>query len=148
MKSVFEKSTREGLISRINALSNENKAQWGKMNAFQMAKHCTHCDDMFQGKIKIKRVFIGRLIGKMVLKKNLKDVSPFAKNSPTATILVTTNDSGNIEQQKMEWVNRIEAYADYNNPDFVHPFFGPMDKEQVGQFVYKHTDHHLRQFGL
>ena len=148
MKSVFDKTTREGLIQRINSLSEQNKAQWGKMNAFQMSKHCTQCDDMFLGEIKIKRVFIGRLIGKMVLKKSLKDMSPFGKNSPTAPILKTTNDSGDIEQQKMEWINRIEKYANYDNPDFVHPFFGPMDKEQVGMFVYKHTDHHLRQFGL
>lgn len=147
MNSVFEKSTREGLINRINALSNQNKAQWGKMNAFQMVKHCTHCDDMFLGKIKINRVFIGRLIGKMILKKSLKDNTPFGKNSPTAPVLMTTGDSGDIELQKKEWIGRIEQYADYDNSSFVHPFFGPMKKDQVGYFVYKHADHHLRQFG-
>jgi len=147
MNSVFETSTREELIKRINSLNDNNKAQWGKMNAFQMAKHCTQCDDMFLGKTKIKRVFIGRLIGKMILKKTLKDASPFGKNSPTAPVLVTTNDSGDIELQKKEWINRVEQYANYNNPDFVHPFFGAMKKDQVGYFVYKHADHHLRQFG-
>jgi len=44
-------------------------------------------------------------------------------------------------------VKRIEQYADYNNPKFIHPFFGPMTKEQIGFFAYKHSDHHLRQFG-
>lgn len=148
MKSVFDKHVREELIKRINSLNYNNKPLWGQMNAFQMTKHCTHCDDMFHGKIKIKRVFIGRLIGKMVLRKNLKDMSPFGKNSPTAPILITTNDNGDIEKQKMEWVNSIDAYTNYNNHDFVHPFFGPMNKDQVGQFAYKHADHHLRQFGL
>lgn len=148
MNSVFETSIREELIKRINSLKDNHNAQWGKMNAFQMAKHCTHCDDMFLGKIKIKRVLIGRLIGKMILKKSLKDNSPFGKNSPTAPILTTTNDSGDIELQKKEWISRIEEYAHYNNPNFVHPFFGAMKKDQVGYFVYKHTDHHLRQFGV
>lgn len=99
------------------------------------------------GNLKIKRVFIGRLLGPMILKKVLKDDRPFGKNSPTSPILKTIGETGDIEQQKKEWINRIEQYASYNTPTFVHPFFGPMTKEQVGFFAYKHTDHHLRQFG-
>ncbi|HEX7845842.1 MAG TPA: DUF1569 domain-containing protein [Chitinophagaceae bacterium] len=147
MKSVFDSTTRSEIINRINAVSPQNSAQWGKMNAYQMVKHCTLCEDMFLGKINIKRVFIGRLLGPMVLKKVLKDEKPFGKNSPTSPILKTTSDSGDIEQQKKEWISRIEEYAAYNNSNYVHPFFGPMTKEQVGLFAYKHADHHLRQFG-
>jgi hypothetical protein len=147
MKSIFDPSTRQELVSRINSLSQQNPAQWGKMNAFQMLKHCTMCEDMIHGKINLKRVFIGRLIGPMILKKVLKDEKPFGKNSPTAPILKTTNDSGDIEQQKKEWISRLEQYDHYKDQGFVHPFFGPMTPEQIGLFAYKHADHHLRQFG-
>jgi hypothetical protein len=147
MKTIFDPSTITELTTRINSLSQQHKAQWGTMNVFQMTKHCALCDDMFLGKIKIKRVFIGRLIGKMILKKSLQDNRPFGKNSPTAPVLKTVGDSGDIEQQKKEWLNRIEQYAAFNNFDFVHPFFGHMTKDQVGIFAYKHADHHLRQFG-
>jgi hypothetical protein len=102
---------------------------------------------MFLGKIIIKRVFIGRLLGKMVLKKVLNDDRPFGKNSPTSPVLKTIDENGNVEQQKGEWINRIEQYANYNNPNFVHPFFGPMSKEQIGYFTNKLADHHSRQFG-
>lgn len=147
MKSVLEPATREELIKRINSISPQNNAQWGKMNAFQMLRHCTMCEDMFLGKIKIKRVLPGRLFGKMVLKKVLKDEKPFEKNSPTSRVLKTVGETGDLEQQRKEWINRIEEYASYNDINFVHPFFGPMTKEQVGLFAYKHADHHLRQFG-
>ena len=147
MKSVFEASTREELVTRINALSQQNNAQWGKMNVFQMVKHCTLHEDMVLGKIKINRVLIGRLLGPMILRTVLKDDKPFGKNSPTSSLLKTTKETGDIEHQKNEWINRIEQYANYTNPNFVHPFFGPMTKEQVGVFAYKHNDHHLRQFG-
>ncbi|MBL7739460.1 MAG: DinB family protein [Chitinophagaceae bacterium] len=147
MKSVLDTSVREELVNRINSLNQQSNARWGKMNVFQMAKHCTMCEDMFLGKLVIKRVFIGRLIGGIVLKKVLKDDKPFGKNSPTSPVLKTTAESGDLEQQKKEWINRIGQYAGYNNPGFVHPFFGPMTKEQAGLFVYKHADHHLRQFG-
>jgi hypothetical protein len=147
MKSVFDQSTRDELKSRINSLTNQNNAQWGKMNAFQMTKHCTMHEDMVLGKIVIKRVLIGRLIGPMMLKKVLKDGRPFDKNAPTAAQMKTVGQSGDIEQQKKEWIARIDQYATYHDPKFVHPFFGPMTKEQTGFFAYKHADHHLRQFG-
>lgn len=147
MKSIFDTAAREELVSRIRSLGPQNKAQWGKMDVFQMIKHCTLCDEMMLGQVKIKRVFIGRLIGPMILRKVLKDDRPFGKNSPTSPLLVTTHDHGDIEQQKKEWLSRIERYTGFSNVNFVHPFFGPMKKEQIGVFVYKHADHHLRQFG-
>ena len=64
---------------RINSLSSENKALWGKMDLLQMVKHCTLCDDMYLGIIKIKRAFIGRLIGKTILKKFLRTMVLFIK---------------------------------------------------------------------
>lgn len=147
MKSAFDTAARAELATRINALQPDANAQWGRMNVYQMLKHCTLCEDMLQGKIKIKRVLIGRLIGGMLLKKVLKDDAPFGKNSPTSPLLKTTDANGDIEAQKKEWISRLEEYAKYDDPGFVHPFFGPMTKEQVGLFAYKHADHHLRQFG-
>lgn len=147
MKSIFDPSTRSELATRINTLHSTNKAQWGTMDVFQMVKHCSMCEDMIHGKIKIKRVFIGRLIGPMILKKELKEGKPFSKNSPTSPILKTNSHSGDLEQQKKEWLDRIDQYAAFNNLRFIHPFFGPMTREQIGVFVYKHADHHLRQFG-
>lgn len=69
MNTVFEKSTREKLISRINALNENSKAQWGKMNVYQMLRHCTLWDEMILRNKKYKRAFIGLLLGKFFLKK-------------------------------------------------------------------------------
>lgn len=91
---------------------------------------------------------MGRLIGPGLLKKILKDEAPFGKNSPTSPVLKTNGDKGDLEQQKKELVERLARYTDFKNEGFVHPFFGPMTKEQIGKFAYKHTDHHLRQFGV
>ena len=72
MKSVFDEPVRSELCNRINAVTAQHNALWGKMNVAQMLKHCAMCDDMFHGELKIKRVFIGRLLGPMFLKKILK----------------------------------------------------------------------------
>ncbi len=39
----------------------------GKMNIYQMLKHCTLCEEMYLGKTKHKRTLLGRLFGKMAL---------------------------------------------------------------------------------
>ena len=148
MKTVFDNSTREELFVRFNSLNENCNAQWGKMNVYQMMKHCTRWDDMMLGKIQVKQVFLGRLFGKLALKSVLKNDKPLRKNSPTAPELIINEKAGDIALQKAEWIKRINEYGYFDNPNFIHPFFGTMTKEQVGQFVYKHHDHHLRQFGV
>lgn len=147
MKSIYDHDARTVIINRIQELKENNVAQWGKMNAYQMLKHCSLCEDMFQGRLPIKRVFIGKLIGPMILKKTLRDEKPFGKNSPTSRLWKTTDESGDFTSQKQEWINRLNQYAEFRTNSYVHPFFGRMTREQIGNFVYKHADHHLRQFG-
>ena len=46
MKSIFEKEIRDGLINRINSLTENSQAQWGKMNVYQMIRHCRLWEEM------------------------------------------------------------------------------------------------------
>jgi hypothetical protein len=147
MKSVLHNNIREELIGRIHSLTPQHTARWGKMNVHQMMEHCLRCDDMYHGELNIKRVFIGRLLGTMMKKRILKKDMLFGKNAPTAPILMIAETGGDMDAQKNKWQKRIEQYCNYSNPRFIHPFFGPMTKEEVGVFAYKHADHHLRQFG-
>ncbi|HET6227490.1 MAG TPA: DUF1569 domain-containing protein [Bacteroidia bacterium] len=145
MKTVFDKETREELIRRIQSLNTTSKAQWGKMNVYQMIKHCAQADEMFLGKKKYKRVPLGYLLGKSILKRILKDDSPMEKNAPTH-VKFRINGEGDIAPEKIRWMEYIGAYAQFSEAYYVHWFFGKMTKEQLGYLAYKHTDHHLRQF--
>ncbi len=145
MKSVFDKVTRDELTSRINNLDQGSTAQWGKMNVGQMLEHCARAEECYQGKTPYKRTFIGYLFGKMALKSMLKDEAPVQRNMPTKPEFIVTG-TYDVDNGKEKWVAFINSYEQYNDPIFVHFFFGPMSKEQLGYFVYKHADHHLRQF--
>jgi hypothetical protein len=83
----------------------------------------------------------------MFLKKVLANDKAFGRNSPTSDQMKFDSKAIDVERQKQEWIKRINAYAEIKNLEIVHPFFGPMKKEQIGQLAYKHADHHLRQFG-
>jgi len=147
MKSVLDKAIREELINRINKLDEHSQAQWGQMNLFQMLTHCVLCEQLYLGQMKKKRVFMGRLFGKSGLRNILREDKAFPKNAPTSTVFKVKETTGDIAAEKQNWIALIEQYQNYSN-EFVHWFFGKMTKEQVGQFVYKHDDHHLQQFGV
>lgn len=146
METIFDKQTIDALVYRIRALTPQDTARWGKMDAFQMLRHGVLSEEMFLGKKKYDRLFIGRIFGKPALNGILKNADPLKKNQPTHPELRITG-TGDFEAERQKWIARLYEYEKYRNPDFVHPFFGPMTKEQVGRYVYKHTDHHLRQFG-
>ena len=149
MKTVFDQNTREELMNRVNKISDTNKAEWGKMNVFQMLMHNTYWNRWILGKDShsYRQAFLGKLFGKMALKKMIRDDEPFDKNIPTSSQFKVKDVTGDVEAEKAAWVSLIREYEHFSNPDFVHDFFGKMRREEIGILAYKHTDHHLRQFG-
>lgn len=150
MKTIFDRATRDELITRVSALDEKSKPHWGKMNIYQMTRHCTVWDEWILGKNNpiYKQELLGRIFGKMALRSNTKDDRPLGKNMPAGKFAVKEKQEGDLKVRKAHWVNLIAAYEHYSNEDFIHDFFGKMTKEQIGVFAYKHTDHHLRQFGV
>jgi hypothetical protein len=148
MKTIFDKTTRDALIARINKLDGSEKPQWGSMTVSQMLKHQIMYEEMFLGKLKLKRVFLGRLFGKMALKDMIKDESPIKHNLPTIPAIKITGVGEDISEGKQKWISLLEDYSLLGpNHQFIHAFFGQVTKEQAGLLVCKHVDHHLRQFG-
>jgi len=149
MKTVFDKTTRDELIKRIQSLDKKSSAQWGKMNVYQMVKHCHSWENWIHGKDgrTYKQEFIGRVFGKMALRRLTRDDRPLDKKVPTSTWLKIKEQECDLDQLKLEWVAFMESYDTYSNPAFIHDFFGKMTPEQIGVLSYKHNDHHLRQFG-
>jgi Protein of unknown function (DUF1569) len=146
MKTIFDQTTRLALINRVNSLNENSTRQWGKMNVYQMIKHCILCEEMYLGKTPYKRTFLGYLLGRIALNQLMKDDKPKKRNSPTKNEFIISENTGNLSEDKLKWISLINEYENDSNQAFVHWFFGEMTKEQVGISVYKHIDHHLRQF--
>jgi hypothetical protein len=146
MKTIFDKTTREELINRINTLNENSTRQWGTMNIYQMLKHSTLYEEMLIGKKKFKRSFLGRLFGKMALKQLIGDESPIKRNLPTIPEIVIKEEKGDITAEKHHWIALIQEHANTSGTEFMHAFCGKITKEQSGYLAYKAADHHLRQF--
>lgn len=97
----------------------------------------------------MKQAFIGRLFGKMALKSFIKDEKYFPRNVGSLTKLIVTDTHNDLGLSKILWAASIKQYSHLaDDHEFVHGFFGKMNKQQTGLLAYKHTDHHLRQFGV
>ena len=148
MKTIFDKTKRDELINRVNSINKNSQSLWGKMNIYQMTRHCTIWNDWVLGKDNFvyKQGFLGKLFGKMALKSNTKDDKPIGKNMPAGKAFTVKEKECDLETQKAIWAKQIAAYEQFSNDNFIHDFFGKMTTEQIGIFAYKHNDHHLRQF--
>ena len=145
MKTTLNKADREDLIRRIEMLHADSTPRWGKMNPYQMAKHCSQWEEMALGHAKYKRMFLGYLFGKIALKDMLKD-EPVKPNLPTVPSFRITG-SGDVDDEKAKWISLLREQDNLRLETIVHPFFGKMTPEQTGFIAYKHADHHLKQFG-
>jgi hypothetical protein len=147
MKTMFDKTVRSELIDRINMLNEHCTARWGEMTVSQMVRHNALFEEMLLGKRLYNRVFMGRLFGKVALRSLIKDDEPIKRGLPTAKGFKVTSDTIDLVAERARWVALIEEYDRVADTTFVHVFFGKISREQAGRLSYKHTDHHLRQFG-
>jgi hypothetical protein len=149
MKSMFDTHTGEEMISRINKLTADTKAQWGKMTPAQMVTHAQRPFKVAFEELKLKRGLIGVLFGGMARKK-MTGSQPFGKNLPTdPNFIVKTHPDFDLEKNNL--IGYVKTFAQKGPPGITkepHPFFGKMTAEEWDTLMYKHLDHHLRQFGV
>jgi len=149
LKDIFNQQHSEEILNRINRLTPNSQAQWGEMNVSQMLAHCSSFQETPMGESFPKRSWIGILIGSFI-KPILYNDKPLPHNMSTIpTILV--KDERVFEEEKIKLkqkINTFQAKGPENCSKHPHPFFGKLTAEQWGKGIYKHLDHHLKQFGV
>ena len=149
MKSLFDPNHNSEIITRINTLKPDSKAEWGKMTVSQMMAHSTAPLLMAYGDAKgSKRGLLGILFGGMMKKKYVSG-APVTKNLPTDKTFIIT-DERKFEEEKQKLITQVQRFLK-DGPDKItndeHPFFGKMSAQEWDIMQHKHLDHHLRQFG-
>lgn len=149
MKSILIKSDKDELIERINKLTAETTPDWGKMNVSQMLKHCTVSVKLALGEInpelKDEIISIGRLV-----KDKVFETEVFSKDLPTSKEFLVSEE-GNFDICKDIFIDYINKFAN-SEPENIknepHPFLGELTMKEWGALIWKHTNHHLIQFGV
>jgi hypothetical protein len=149
MKSLFEPATTEEVKERMAKLRPDSERMWGKMSPAQALAHCSAAMEVSVGLKFPPRNFIGRLIGRRVLKTFLAG-KPFPHNSPTDKSFVVRDDRDfEVEGQRLRGlIDRFAGAGPAGCTKHPHSFFGPLTAEEWAELNYMHLDHHLRQFGV
>jgi hypothetical protein len=149
MKNLFQPDAVDEVIERIDKLQPTNSRQWGKMDVAQMMAHCSAALDLASGRLMRPRALLGRLIGPFV-RPVFSNEKPFPRNSPTDEKLVFS-DARDFHREQEQLKVRIRQFHQGGEAQCTkhpHPFFGALTPHEWSTGMYKHLDHHLRQFGV
>ena len=149
MKNFFEAATVKEVKERIALLRPDSPRLWGKMSAPQMVAHCAAGLELALGDKNPPRMFVGRLMGWIVKPMALKDGEPMRRNSPTMPELIVRDerDLAAERERLLGLIDRFAAAGPAGCTKHPHSFFGPLTPQEWAILMYKHLDHHLRQFG-
>jgi hypothetical protein len=150
-ESIFNPNDLAALRKRMQGLQPTTPARWGTMNALAMVDHLNKHLELVLGRHKAKRLGFGLtealarwlFIGKLAFPKNLQTL-------PAIVGKVTPGDTAALAQllaQQTALQDEVVAaqQAGFTFPN--NPVFGRLTHAQLGRLVWKHIDHHLRQFG-
>ena len=149
MKNLFQPATVQELNERLAHLRPDSPREWGKMTPAQAVAHCTIAMELALGDRRPPRMLIGRLIGRVIKPMAFKESEPMRRNSPTIPGFEVSDDR-NLAQEREKLISIIVRFAACGPSGCTthpHSFFGRLTPDEWSMWMYKHLDHHLRQFG-
>ena len=151
MKNLFDATVANEVKTRLEKLEPQSERQWGKMTLPQMLAHCSASMQWAIGEtVPEKGALPLRLMGRLVKPLVFRNEDPIRKSVPTAKSLIVA-DERDMSEERNRLSRLIDKFASgkaagcTRNP---HSFFGKLTPEEWAILMYKHLDHHLRQFGV
>jgi len=139
------------LVTALENLKADSKAEWGTMTAKQMLLHLTQSSKMMHfgnNTLLIKEEYVEKAIAFLYSDKAIKK----GLVVPNDIGFNFTNNNEDIEELKAELINSSNNMLAFliENTEFkaIHPYFGELNTKQWILFQKKHYLHHLSQFGL
>ena len=150
----FEKENflRTKLVSLLHQLKTDEPARWGKMNARQMIEHMIDVMMVASGKIKLPVTTPADRLLK--LREFMMSEKPFQENMKSPALgeapapLKKHTKEAAIGKLQEEIIYFFEAFEKKPDLKTTNPVFGELDFEMNIQLLYKHSLHHLKQFGI
>lgn len=138
------------LTARLALLTAEHRPLWGMMTPGQAMAHCSLGVELALGDRRPPRMLLGRIIGPLIKPLALANDEPLRRNTPTVQGL-TVRDERDLTTERARLsglLDRFVAAGPAGCTSHPHGFFGRLTPQQWSILMYKHLDHHLRQFGV
>ncbi|HEX7879053.1 MAG TPA: DUF1569 domain-containing protein [Candidatus Eisenbacteria bacterium] len=145
-RTLCDDKDRAELLERLRRLQPDSPRQWGTLDAPGMLCHVTDAFRLALGQIQSRPHYnaLSRSIGKfLVVNTSLRPPKGRIK-APPETMFTSPSEWSRDLTSCEELAMRVAS----GEASAVHPAFGPLTPEEWGRMCWKHTDHHLRQFGV
>src|SRR5262245_15337024 len=144
--TLLDPKDRAALVERLRRVRPDARPAWGRLDAPRMLCHVADTLRIALGDLPCKpthNVVTRTLVKALVVNTRLK--APRGKIETAPEMLTARPTSWDADLAAcvalLERVGTGQASA-------VHPAFGPLTPEEWGRMSWKHTDHHLVQFGV
>jgi hypothetical protein len=148
--SIFLESTTEELFRRIDNLNSKSPSLWGKMTVGQMFSHCAIPYEQILGLNTLQPSLFMRIILKLFLKKSMVNEVPYKQNLPTAPSFIRT-EQYDVEKEKERLKGYVKSIQELGAEKLAATpslSLGMLTATEWNNLLYKHIDHHLKQFGV
>ena len=148
MKTVFDATVRKELIDRVNRVTPTSQRKFGKMNPNQALHHVNTALQAYLGEVKAE--YHGNALKAGFLKLFTFSPIPIPPEKGKTAPEFVAGGSYNLNEEKARFKDLIERVGSRRSQVEwpVSPVFGKLTAKQYGELGYKHTDHHLKQFGV
>ena len=150
MQNVFSKDGADHFIQRIQKLSSDTPAEWGKMSVEEMLAHCNITYELAYEKEPMRAKGLKKLFLNLLVKPAVVGAKPYPKNSRTAPVFIVKGERefSNEKSRLIDYINKtVELGADHFEQR-ESASFGPLSIEEWNNLFSKHLDHHMKQFGV
>lgn len=147
-RSIFDAPTRQHVIDRINRLRPDSPRKFGKMEPNEMMCHMEDAILCANGRrpTRVRKSFMSNPFVRWLILYVIP--WPKGKAETVAEMKVTRPTDFETDRARLiALVNETSARGP-SAAWAVHPAFGDMSGREYGVLIYRHFDHHLKQFGV
>ncbi|WP_373494039.1 DUF1569 domain-containing protein [Aquiflexum sp.] len=148
-KTILNPIAVEEVIERAKRLNPQTTPHWGKMTVSEMLSHCNMAH---QSILKAPMATAGPTLRQRVFKFwffHLRKEFPKLARGPKRFDMKGKVDEKVFEEEKSKFIHIVAKFTNRETQMAgSHPVFGPLNHQYWGVFVWRHLDHHLRQFGV
>ena len=147
-QTMWDPAVRASFSERVKKLTPDTRPGWGKFHAAGMLAHLNDSYRMCTGELKVPSKNLP--LRYTPIKQLVIYVLPFPKSAPTAPQLLLRCATASLEDERQALSAMFDKLATVKPGDPLqeHPAFGVLTHNAYGVLMARHTDHHLRQFGV
>ena len=149
MKTILKEPDRKIILERVSKLHSDSPRQWGTMTPAEMLWHLRSQLELALG-ILPQTTFVQSYLALPPFRWLSLYVISWPKGVRTAPEMNVRKQHpavSNIDTEKVLLLQRLSEVISTSELN-AHPLFGKMSKRLWGRLIWKHFDHHLRQFGV